>query len=121
MRENSKNSIYENEIPEDCDPEIFSQLPFDIQEEILNTNKNKPQSKDKNVREALPSPNKALMKNENKIPGSWDNDVFNSLPDHIKRELINEQNNVPTSSKGTKRSQNRIDHYFTKKCAKNSN
>ena len=121
MRENSKNSINEKQIPEDCDPEIFSQLPFDIQEELLNRNKCKTKSKDTNIHEALPSPNKAFMKTENKIPGSWDNDVFISLPDHIKRELMNEQNNAPTNSKGTKRSQNRIDHYFSKKCAKNSN
>ena len=121
IRENSKRSINEKEIPEDCDPEILSQLPFDIQEELLNTNKCKQQSKDTNINEALPSPNKVLIKNENQISGSWDNDVFDSLPDHIKRELMTEQNNVPTSSKGTKRSQNRIDHYFTKKCAKKSN
>ena len=69
-RENSKNGINEKEIPEDFDPEIFSQLPYDIQEELLNTNKSKTLSKDINIHKTLPSPNKALFKNENNIPFS---------------------------------------------------
>ena len=86
---------------------------------MLNTNKiSNPAIKDKNEVKHLSSP---IKPSNFKVPDEWDNDVFQGLPEDIKFELLSREKNSASSSKGLKRSQNRIDYYFMKKCAKTSN
>ena len=111
----------EVEIPEDCDPDVFSQLPFEIQQELLNTTKSNKRFKDINAHKDLSLPTNPSRENGIIVPKDWDKDVFQSLPEEIKSELLKGEKTGSSASKNLKRGQHKIDNYFGKKCARKTN
>ena len=121
----SRSNDMQTNIPENWDTEVFSQLPQEIQKELLGKNDCKTETEERkasnitvNVTPTNP-PHTSLQAEVNRdiLPCEWDTNVFYSLPQDVRNELLtkNVNHSVPKSKK---REPNRIDNYFTKKVSK---
>ena len=121
----SQSNDMQTNIPENWDTEVFLQLPKEIQKELLGTNhcntgtaERKVSNIPVNVTPTKP-PHTSLQVEVNRdiLPCEWDTNVFYSLPQDVRKELLTKNVNhaVPKSKK---RAPNRIDNYFTKKVSK---
>ena len=120
-----RSNDMQTNIPENWDTEVFLQLPQEIQKELLGTNDCKTGTAERklsnipvNVTPTKP-PHTSLQVEVNRdiLPCEWDTNVFYSLPQDVRKELLtkNVNHSVPKSKK---RAPNRIDNYFTKKVSK---
>ena len=121
----SRSNDMQTNIPENWDTEVFLQLPQEIQKELLGTNDCKAGTAERQVSNIpvnvtpIKHPHTILQAEVNRdiLPCEWDTNVFYSLPQDVRKELLtkNVNNSVPKSKK---RAPNRIENYFTKKLSK---
>lgn len=121
----SRSNDMQTNIPENWDTEVFLQLPQEIQKELLGTNDCETGTAERKVSNIpvnvtpTKSPHTSLQAEVNRdiLPCEWDTNVFYSLPQDVRKELLtkNVNHSVPKSKK---RAPNRIYNYFTKKLSK---
>ena len=88
------------EIKSEVDQEVFSQLPDDIQQELVGSG-------------SAPQPAKRRKVEHQALPHGWDPEVFSSLPDDLRQELL--ANQVLPKPVIKARKPNSIMDYFKKK------
>ena len=111
-----ENNKVESKIPIGWDPDVFNELPKDIQQELMSQKNFK--TKEEKVEDAKSISKQSDDKNGLTIPKGWDQDVFNDLPEDLKQELLEQQKSKATNI--TKRvnsssKPNSILKYFGKK------
>ena len=85
------------------DPAVFSELPPDIQAEIVSVNK-----------QAYMSRKRKASGDGAQCPDGWDPEVFRNLPNDIKTELLNSKQASQSNTKPRKSGQNTITKFFKK-------
>ena len=98
------------DIPYEWDQDVFNDLPDDIRNELLAQNHTpKPQPPKPVIAKHLVTPSNM---EKVAVPSGWDKEVFQSLPDDIKNELIAGRKSQPQQPQTQK---NSILKYFQKK------
>ena len=111
----AESNMVKSEIPSGWDPGVFSELPKEIQEELMSQESLKTEEK---VEDAKSIRKQSDKNNDLKIPRGWDQEVFNDLPDDLKQELLQDQKSNVTNIKKPVTSNsktNTILKYFGKK------
>ena len=108
-----KNNKVESEIPTGWDPDVFNELPKDIQQELMSQKNLKTKE---SVESAKSTSKESDKNNDLTIPKGWDQDVFNDLPEDLKKELLEQQNSkAKIVTKAVNSKPNTILKYFGKK------
>ena len=111
-----KNIKVDSEIPTGWDPDVFNELPKDIQQELVSQKNLK--TKEESVENAKSISKQSDKNNDLTIPKGWDQDVFNDLPEDLKKELLEQQNSkakIVTKPVNSNSKPNTILKYFGKK------